>query len=299
MRVWAAACIVTCVILSCDSDSLTRKGVPVWVGISASDGLPKMERKRDLGKLKQLGFQRVMLLVPLSKDGNGWPRLLPSVHQNLQQLIADVAADSFRLGVQLYAEHPDSVFAAARIDTDAWLTAYQKLIFSVVLPACKAQKLEWLVLGRQFTALEADIQGWKGMCGTLRMHTRAKLVYGTTGDRIAMLGFWQSLDAIGIVHEPSPSGDYKAQARREHTFISQIAQQYNKPIFVVSTKLLGADKELKFKNALRFYNTSVAVQGICLNTLFANSVFTDSISAFGVQLEPETVKYLWQYNAEH
>ena len=69
-------------------------------------------------------------------------------------------------------------------------------------------------------------------------------------------------------------------------------------MYVSHANVIGEEKTLQFKNKTRFWDAEVAVSGIVLNTIFGQSILSDTSRYFGAKQDAELQAYLKDYTSE-
>lgn len=278
----------------CES-KLERPGVPVWFGLSAAEPVDSVALAHDLGALQQSNFHNIIIHIPVVRSAQGTPLLRPIVKQNVQRLHKHLTAQGFSIGLQLLAQHPDSLFTVANVDTAQWFSALTAMC-DTLLNQTRHKPANFLIVGTDFYPFENIPARWVQLARSLRGKYDLHVGYATQLQNVQNIRFWPDMDFVGVQNMYAPDGRYKPFARQWNQQISQIALQAGKPVFITAANLIGKDKELKLKNTLRFYPDAVALQGICFNTIYGTSALTDSVSYFGLAKEASVIKWLEAYN---
>ena len=124
---------------------------------------------------------------------------------------------------------------------------------------------------------------------------RGEIVYAAAPDLLDASFDWETPDLIGIRHRAPPDLDYRAYFRKTHQRLSRLLLAHQKPAIIVESNLIGEDHLLLFRNQLRFWNDSVDLRGIALNTLYCRMALTDSYSHFALAGQRELQRYLREY----
>jgi hypothetical protein len=106
---------------------------------------------------------------------------------------------------------------------------------------------------------------------------------------------WDTPDLVGIRHEAPPDQDYRAWFRETHRRLSLLLVTHRKPAIIVESNLIGEDALLLFRNELRFWQDSVDLRGISINTLYCRMALTDTTSYFGLGHDMKFQHYLRDY----
>ena len=143
-------------------------------------------------------------------------------------------------------------------DWEAWFRAYRAYIvrFAVVAEAARAELFD---VGVELCASERRVREWRALAAAVRGATGAPLVYSCNwGKGASAVGFWDSLDAIGVdFYDPlSPAGnptdgELSAGARAAMRPLADAAARAGKPVYftevgfpsVAAAWLAPADEE--------------------------------------------------------
>jgi hypothetical protein len=294
IRLVVACCALANLLLTGCTPKLERQQVPVWVGLSVAEAVPAAAQQHDLELLRQEGFARVLIHVPVVSGARGNPQLRAATVANYRQLLAALHDTTWQVGIQLLAEHPDSLFSQPVADTAAWFAGL-RTIGDTLLAMRGATSIQFVIAGTDFYPLERNANQWRTLADALRARHHIRVGYAAGLQRVHAIGFWPHLDFMAVQYTHVPDGRFKPYARQWNQKLGALAMAVQKPIFISGANLIGNDKELKFKNALRFYPDSAQLIGICLNTLYPTSALHDSLSYLGLASETDFQDWLGAY----
>ena len=95
--------------------------------------------------------------------------------------------------------------------------------------------------------------------------------------------------------------ELKPMSRAQNQDIAALASQQQRPVFIYRANIIGEDQLIQLKNRLRFWPSTLAINGLCINTLYPAIPVLDDHTYYGLQDNPDVLEYLKAYrraNAE-
>lgn len=266
---------------------LERPAVPLLAGIRIPDGCSDAVMEENIRAYQDWGFEGWVIGISLDPGGHFLTDIdsifpvelrnhLPQQPYSLAlELEAPLAAHS--------ANKPTSESLAALLPLfeQIELSPPQRLIFMgefVHSAAARAAVGAFLPeLKRHFPSFQGDI------------------VFAAAPAWLDESFDWKTPDLIGIRHQAPPDLDYRPWFRETHQRLSRLLIDHQKPALIVESNLIGEEALLLFRNELRFWNDSVDLRGIVINTLYCRMALTDTSSYFGLGRDVKLQRYLQEY----
>ncbi|MEM6262002.1 MAG: hypothetical protein AAGI38_05805 [Bacteroidota bacterium] len=102
-------------------------------------------------------------------------------------------------------------------------------------------------------------------------------------------------DILGINFMVPPTNELKTYFINTNGALAKLATQYEKPVFLTQSNLLGDQQLLLFKNQLRFWPDSALPIGLVINTLYCELPVVDRTSPFALGKNTTFLSYLRSY----
>lgn len=289
-------CLLILFLQGCGSPYLERSAVPMMWGIQIQEeGNDPIED--NFAELANWEPKDLLVDIPLQVDSssNFLPSISPEVLESLEGYHQKCRDLDIRLHVGLSFPASRDMFPRGRVpDPVAWFESFYG-VADTVLQSCQQPLPERLVLGEGVILIESFIPQWTRMLDSLRAHYDCRFSYASSIERVDRIHFWENCDEISLSYPPLSDESAKTWCRAYNRLASEVAKGSQKPIFIYRSNLIGEQKDFLLKNRLRFWEDSVQIDGLAINTLYSQPAFLDSTTYYGLMGKKEVLQFIREY----
>jgi len=289
-------------LLGC-SPQLEKPGIPVTVSLRLDYPFVPSAFVADLDTMAAYGIRHINLELPLIADSvSGTPRLHPVALAHTDDAIALIethaAVSSYGLFITQTPDRPLFPPGSDTVPGSKWFAAYSASLHELARRLAPYSPPKVLFLGANYQPREDETTAWLGLFDSvIRLWPDAKLGYITSADRPhATWPLWDYLDYRGVYyHEPLGNETPKAAHRTWHRGFQT---RMMPPVYITHTNLIGEPKRLGFQNKLRFWPDGppeVSIAAVNLNSIYPQTVLTDTTTYFGWGQDRDAQAYLRAY----
>ncbi len=285
--------IPAALLLHC-APRLEREGLPLLAGTRLDAGCSEAVFSENIKAFAEAGLAEwlvAFVAYPEDEPAQAWKAFETQLTDSLLPLLIQ-----HRQPYSLSFELSDAVSTASPLlhPPDKWLAGMRALLV-------KTQHFppHRLVFMGAFVESAPARESLRVFLAEIKAGSAAasgsEIVYAAAPDLLDASFDWETPDLIGIRHRAPPDLDYRAYFRATHQRLSRLLLAHQKPALIVESNLIGEDQLMLFRNQLRFWNDSVDLRGIALNTLYCRMALTDSSSHFALAGQEDLQRYLQEY----
>lgn len=287
MKIFSCCFCLFILMTGCTSPQLEREDVPLIWGIryEGHDAAEWIPRNLDYGA------DHWMIEIPMVADSLHLPRIPDLPLAVLGEAIEEA---QIQYSIAFTTLSGPELFPNEKpINPDQWFPQLEAEILSFL----NHFKLgpERIVVGNDWKETESYDTDWRQLFTAVKKESQAQVGYGWRGDRKEMPDWLDACDFFALEYPPLAESDPRPYAVQNNPKMGRCADSLGIPLFIYRGNLMGKDRVPGLKNRLRFWPTSLHVQGFVANSMYPKLPPLDSSSYFGVMTDTAFLNYWNQY----
>lgn len=275
-------------LASCQPPIQERQSVPIVMGMRLDGGTTETDIFDNFHWLSS--HQLSDLLVEIPFQASFVPPHRPLIDSLILDQIAVLASECHQRKVKLHlallTQNQMELFPKNRLEQpDGWFLQLEMVVHHL-LNACGPYPPQRMILGENLQVAESYATKWAESFERIRNRWHIPVSYCSNSDRGTAEALWAISDEICISYSSASDEDGLPFTRSQNLHISQLAKQLKKPVFIVRANLLGNFPEKLFDYRLRHWDSTVEVNGYCINTIYSRLSPLDSSSYYGIKDRP-------------
>lgn len=285
IAVFAAICMA---YMGCEV-KLERENIPLWLGIQLEPEASCSATSWEANEKIHERFHAVgwVIEVPVFIPAHDSNRIRIPAYQEINRSLANFRNLSVQTCLHFSLQNPFRIQADGLAQAK-YIQLIEGYLQKLAYPPEKLMFSGFWIQEKAFQqALRNQFPSWKATLPATTFY-----LAGRHESLLSDLIDWDENYELAVIHDAPPDEMYKPYFREINQALSKKALAHNKSLFIAQSNLLGDQKLLLYKNQLRFWDESVKLEGLVINSLYCTSSLADSSTRFGLAKDFALLDYI-------